>query len=80
MHFKALDKRRDLLTETTLDKRQDNMEQTQKARGTNLFSLEDALRELEDIREEVEETCTATDNVRAVPESAYKETKKHCVY
>ena len=38
------------------------------------FSLEDALRELEDIREEVEETCAATDNVRAVPESAYKET------
>ena len=50
------------------------MEQTQKALGTNLFSLEDALRELEDIREEVEETCAAADNVRAVPESAYKET------
>lgn len=50
------------------------MEQTQKAPGTNLFSLEDALRELEDIREEVEETCAADDNVRAVPQLAYKET------
>ena len=50
------------------------MEQTQKARETIFFSLEDALRELEDIREEVEETCAVADNVRAVPESAYKET------
>ena len=50
------------------------MEQTRKARETIFLSLEDALRELEDIREEVEETCAATDNVRAVPESAYKET------
>ena len=50
------------------------MEQTPKALSTNLFSLEDVLRELEEIREEVEETCAAADNVRTVPESAYKET------
>lgn len=49
------------------------MEQTQKVLSTNLFSLEDAQRELADIREEVEETCAVADNVRAVPESAYKE-------
>ncbi|MDE0300740.1 MAG: hypothetical protein OXN17_19045 [Candidatus Poribacteria bacterium] len=50
------------------------MEHTQKVLSTNLFSLEDALRELEDIREEVEETCAVADNVIAVPELAYKET------
>ncbi len=50
------------------------MEQTQKVLGTNLFSLEDAQRELADIREEVEETCAVADNVRVVPESAYDET------
>ena len=31
-------------------------------------------RELEDIREEVEETCAVADDVKAVPESAYDET------
>ena len=31
-------------------------------------------RELEDIREEVEETCALADDVKAVPESAYDET------
>ena len=30
------------------------MEQTQKARSTNFFSLEDALRELEETRQEAE--------------------------
>ena len=38
------------------------------------FSLDDALRELKDIREEVEETCAVTDDVRVVPESTYDET------
>ena len=38
------------------------------------FSLDDALRELKDIREEVEETCAVADDVRVVPESAYDET------
>ena len=38
------------------------MEQTQKARGTKLFSLEDALRELADIREEVEESCAVSED------------------
>ena len=38
------------------------------------FSLDDALRELKEIREEVEETCAVADDVRAVPESAYDET------
>ena len=50
------------------------MEQTQKARGTKLFSLEDALRELADIREEVEKSSAVSANVRAVAESAYEET------
>lgn len=40
----------------------------------DLFSLEDAQRELADIREEVEETCAVAENVRTVPESAYEET------
>ena len=41
----------------------------------SLFSsLEGVQRELADIREEVEETCTVVDNVKAVPESAYEET------
>ena len=38
------------------------------------FSLDDALRELKDIREEVEETCAVADDVRVVPELAYDET------
>lgn len=40
----------------------------------DLFSLEDVQRELVDIREEAEETCTVVDNVKAVSESAYDET------
>lgn len=35
------------------------------------FSMDDVLRELKDIREEVEETCAVADDVRTVPESAY---------
>ena len=38
------------------------------------FSLDDALQELKEIREEAEETCAVADDVRAVPESAYDET------
>ena len=38
------------------------------------FSLDDVQRELKAIRKEVEETCAVTDDVRAVPESAYDET------
>ena len=36
--------------------------------------MDEVRQELEDIREEVEETCAAVDNVKAVPESAYDET------
>lgn len=42
--------------------------------ASDLVSLENVQRELADIREEVEETCTEVDNVKAVPESAYEET------
>ena len=38
------------------------------------FSLDEVQQELEYIREEVEETCVAVDNVKAVPKSAYNET------
>ena len=38
------------------------------------FSMDDALRELKEIREEVEETYAVADDVRVVPESAYDET------
>ena len=37
------------------------------------FSLDEALQELEAIREEVEETCAVADDVRPVPEQAYKD-------
>jgi hypothetical protein len=35
------------------------------------FSLDEALQELEDIRDEVDETCAGADDVRPIPESAY---------
>ena len=68
-------KRMDLLTETTLDKRQENMEQTQKARSTNFFSLEDALRELEETRQEAEEAYASDDQIDPVPNSAYDDAR-----
>lgn len=37
--------------------------------------LDEALQELEEIREEVEETCAVTDDVTPVPESAYKDAR-----
>ena len=42
--------------------------------GWPSFSMDEVQQELDDIREEVEETCAADDNVRAAPESAYNET------
>ena len=45
------------------------------------FSLDEALQELEEIREEVEETCREqrslfpTNDVRPVPESAYEDAR-----
>ena len=39
------------------------------------FSLDEALQELEGIREEVEETCAVDNDVVAVPESAYKDAR-----
>lgn len=38
------------------------------------FSMDKVQRELDEIREEVEETCTVADDVYRVPESAYSET------
>ena len=38
------------------------------------FSIDNARRELEEIREEVEETCAVTEDIYPVPESAYNET------
>lgn len=38
------------------------------------FSLDEVRQELQDIREEVEETCAVANDVRAAPESAYDET------
>ena len=65
----------DLSTETPLEKRQDNMEQTQKAPGTNLFSLEDALRELEETREEAEEAYASDGQIDPVPNYAYDDAR-----
>ena len=43
------------------------------ATAPHSFSLDEALQDLEDIREEVEETCAVTDDVIAVPEPAYQD-------
>ena len=51
------------------------MEQTQKVPRTNLFSLEDALRELEETREEAEETYASDDEIGPVPNSAYDDAR-----
>ena len=75
MRFKALDKRINLSTATTLGKRQENMEQTQKARSTNFLSLEDALRELEETRQEAEEAYASDDQIDPVPNSAYDDAR-----
>ena len=45
------------------------------ATAPHSFSLDEALQELGEIREEVEETCVVTDDVRAVPESAYEDAR-----
>lgn len=39
--------------------------------GPSFFSLEDALRELEEVREEAEEAYTSDDKIDPVPDSAY---------
>lgn len=39
------------------------------------FSRDEVIRELGEIRDEVSETCEVADNVKAVPESAYDETR-----
>ena len=51
------------------------MEQIQKALSTNLFSLEDALRELEETREEAEEAYASDDEIDPVPNSAYDDAR-----
>ena len=51
------------------------MEQTQKALSTNLFSLEDALRELEETREDAEEAYASDDEIGPVPNSAYDDAR-----
>ena len=75
MRFKALDKRINLSTATNLGKRQENMEQTQKARRTNFLSLEDALRELEETRQDAEEAYASDDQIDPVPNSAYDDAR-----
>ena len=45
------------------------------ATNPHSFSLDKALQELEDIREEVEETCAVTDDVIPIPESAYEDAR-----
>ena len=51
------------------------MEQTQKARSTNFFSLEDALLELEETRQEAEEAYASDDQIDPVPNSAYDDAR-----
>ena len=47
------------------------MEQTQKTPGTNLFSMEDALRALQETRREAGEAYASDDQIDPVPRSAY---------
>ena len=51
------------------------MEPTQKAPETNLFPLEDAQRELEEVRAEAEEAYASDNQIDPVPNSAYDDAR-----
>ncbi len=51
------------------------MEQTQKMLSANLFSLEDALRELDETRQDAEESYASDDQIAPVPISAYDDAR-----